>query len=208
MIPMRVANVPLWTQRHGHLSPQGSRPTLTGFGLIEVLVALLVFSIGILGLGATQLAAKRASYEATQRSIASSLANDILERMRGNPGQLSSYAQIEIGSSAPAATGNCNTTPCSTVDLAAFDLRQWSELLAGVSEEVTITGVTSNAGGLVDSRACIEVEGGVVTVAIAWRGMSDSTNPGGSKCGEPSALYGPSHEKRRLLLMKSFVGTL
>ncbi|MFK8051196.1 MAG: type IV pilus modification protein PilV [Halioglobus sp.] len=194
------------------LSPSGNRAgtvyALGGFGFVEFLVSLLVFSVGVLGLAATQIAAKRANYEAIQRSIASSLANDIFERMRGNPGQLISYAQNEIGGSTLASTVDCNSAMCSTADLASFDLREWSELLNGVSEEVSIAGGISNAGGLVDSRACIEVDGGLVTIAIAWRGMSASTNPVGSKCGEPSALYGPSHQRRRLLLMKSFIGAL
>ncbi len=179
-----------------------------GVGFVEILVSLLVFTVGILGLSATQLAAKQASYAATQRSIASSLASDILERMRGNPGELTSYAVKEVGSSALPATVNCNTSWCSTADLAAFDLYEWSGLLAGVSERITIAGVTSYAGGLVDSRACIAVQDGSVTVAIAWRGAEDSANPGGSKCGQASGLYGASHERRRLLLVKSFVGPL
>jgi len=198
--------------RLDHESQRGNRTCTLyahgGFGLVELLVSLLVFSVGVLGVAATQIAAKRANYEAIQRSIASSLANDIFERMRGNPAQLNLYAQTEIGGSALTSAADCNTTLCSTIDLASFDLREWSELLDGISEELSIAGVIFNAGGLVDSRACIEVDGGLVTIAIAWRGMSDSTNPGGSKCGEPSGLYGPSHERRRLLLMKSFIGAL
>ena len=193
--------------------PVSKTPTVNcslqiGAGLIEVMVSLLVFTVGILGLGATQLAAKQASYEATQRSIASSLANDILERMRGNPNELTSYVIKEMGGSALGAAINCNKSSCSTNDLAAFDLYEWSGLLAGASEQITIAGITSYAGGLVDSRACIAVQDGFVTVAIAWRGAKDSTNPSASNCGQMSGLYGASHEKRRLLLVKSFVGPL
>jgi type IV pilus assembly protein PilV len=179
-----------------------------GVGLIEVLVALLVFTIGILGLGATQLAAKRANYEAMQRSIASSLAGDILERMRGNSGELSAYAVNELGSSALTATISCISSSCSTKDLAAFDLFEWSGLLAGASEKITIAKNKSYAGGLLDSRACIAVDDGLVSVAIAWRGVDDSINPLGSSCGQGSGLYGASHERRRLLLVKSFIGAL
>ncbi|RLA48698.1 MAG: hypothetical protein DRQ98_14465, partial [Gammaproteobacteria bacterium] len=47
-----------------------------GVGLLEVLIALLIFTTGMMGLLSTQLAGKKAGYEATQRSIATALARD------------------------------------------------------------------------------------------------------------------------------------
>ncbi len=79
-------------------SARQERARSAGIGLVEVLVALLVFSVGILGVTAMQLAAKRSGYEATQRSIATSLARDIIERMRSNPGQLPGYVVSDLGS--------------------------------------------------------------------------------------------------------------
>ena len=52
----------------------------TGASLIEVLIAVLIFTSGALGLAGMQLVAKRNTYEATQRSIATGLAGDILEQ--------------------------------------------------------------------------------------------------------------------------------
>ncbi len=74
-------------------------------GLVEVLVAVLIFAVGLLGMAAMQLAAKKSSYEATQRSIATSLSRDILERMRSNPGQIAAYVANDVGdTSSPPAT--------------------------------------------------------------------------------------------------------
>lgn len=212
MIPLAITKgvhpaTPCWNRPGSQPAFNSSSPQ-AGVGLIEVLVALLVFTIGILGLGATQLAAKRATYEAIQRSIASSLASDILERMRGNSGELASYAVSEVGSSALTATISCISSSCSTKDLAAFDLHEWSGLLAGASEKITIAKNNVYAGGLLDSRACIAVEDGLVTVAIAWRGLDDSINPVAANCGQGSGLYGASNERRRLLLVKSYIGAL
>ncbi|MEH6593005.1 MAG: type IV pilus modification protein PilV [Halioglobus sp.] len=177
-----------------------------GVGLIEVLIAMLIFTVGLLGLTTMQLGAKRSNFEATQRSVATSLARDILARMRSNPEVLSSYVVAELGDSAVAAGTDCNAASCTELQLAGRDLYEWSELLQGASEKITIGGTTSNAGGLVDYRACITNTLGLVSVAISWKGVNDMANPTGSTCGEASGVYGAGQEKRRLLVMTSYIG--
>ncbi|MEY1663105.1 type IV pilus modification protein PilV [Isoalcanivorax beigongshangi] len=56
-----------------------------GAGLIEVLVALMVLAIGILGYAGMQLAAMKSAEVAHERSLATGLAQDVLERMQANP---------------------------------------------------------------------------------------------------------------------------
>jgi len=83
--------------------------------------------------------------------------------------------------------------------------------LIGASEKINIAGTVSNAGGLVEPRACISDAGGLVpglvTVAIAWRGVNEMTNPTESDCGEGLGLYGDSDELRRLLVITTFMGS-
>lgn len=189
-------------QRRQTSATYGTRQS--GVGLIEVLIAVLVFAVGVLGMITMQVEAKRSSYEATQRSIATSLARDILERMRSNPDGLDSYVIGELGSTAVAAGTDCNATSCSTTQLAGRDLYEWNELLQGATE---ITLGAAKSGGLIDSRACITNTTGFVTVAIAWKGVNDMTNPTDSTCGEGSGLYGTANVKRRLLYMTTFVRT-
>lgn len=178
----------------------------SGVTLIEVLIALLIFAVGLLGMTAMQLGAKRSSYEATQQSIATSLSRDIFARMRSNPRALTAYVVAELGNAAVAAGTNCNTATCTPAQLAARDLYEWNELLKGASEQVVIAGTPVNTGGLVDYRACITDTAGFVVVAISWKGISDMTNPTTSTCGQPSGLYGGAHEKRRLLVVNSYIG--
>jgi type IV pilus assembly protein PilV len=60
---------------------------------IEVLIALVILVTGILGAVAMQATAKKGSLDALQRSIASALTQDILERMRSNDvNELNNYA--------------------------------------------------------------------------------------------------------------------
>lgn len=56
----------------------------TGFTLIEILVTVIVLSIGLLGLAGLQAVSLKFNSTAYQRSQATSLAHDITERMRAN----------------------------------------------------------------------------------------------------------------------------
>ena len=179
-----------------------------GVGLIEVLIALLIFAVGVLGMASMQLTAKRTGYEATQRSIATSLARDILERMRSNPGLPDLYVITDtdmatlMATTSYSGTPDCGADPCDPNQLAPYDLYDWSQLLTGASETVTIDSTTSNVGGLLDSRACISnatgADAGNVTVAIAWRGVSELTNSTESDCGNGATVYGADNVFRRV----------
>lgn len=58
--------------------------TPKGFTLIEMLVAVLILSVGLLGLAGLQGLSLRNNVSASQRSLATVAANDILDRMRAN----------------------------------------------------------------------------------------------------------------------------
>ena len=73
-----------------------------GFTLIEALVALVVLSIGLLGVAALQLASLQANYGASQRTQATFLAQDIVDRMRANrDAAVAGDYDIDFGDAAP-----------------------------------------------------------------------------------------------------------
>lgn len=183
----------------------------SGVGMLEFLIALLIFSTGILGLLSMQLAGKKAGHEASQRSVATALARDILERMRANPGHLYAYQATSVGGDSeplPVPATDCDISSCSAVELAVFDLWQWESLLLGESEKYS----GSNAGGLLSPRACITNDGGAVAVAISWLGVM-SARPsvqgvcGGDEddAGDDNSVNGELH--RRQLQIETFIGT-
>jgi type IV pilus assembly protein PilV len=65
-----------------------------GIGMVEVLVALVLLAIGVLGYTALQLRAVDASNEALTRSQATVLLRSLTESMRANNGGQSSYPQL------------------------------------------------------------------------------------------------------------------
>lgn len=97
--------------------------SLAGFSLLEVLIALLIFSFGMLGLAALQTVSIRTNQSANMRSQAVVLANMMLDNMRANRAHLVSY----YGNSYSAFA--CTDTP-ATSPIAARDRETWLQQLA------------------------------------------------------------------------------
>lgn len=101
-------------------SPAVRRRREAGATLVEVLVAVLVLSIGLLGVAGAQLASLRNNHSAWLRSEATLRAYDILDRMRANRERaLAGDYDIALGAAAPAGTS-----------IAAVDLQEWRQALA------------------------------------------------------------------------------
>ncbi|MFT5709773.1 MAG: type IV pilus assembly protein PilV [Halioglobus sp.] len=176
--------------------------------LIEVLVAFGIFSVGVLGTFSMQIAAKRTNYDAAQQSTATALARDILARVRANPDVLDAYVVDDIGVEAPQAVGDCISDACSNLQLAQRDIYEWSESLSGEQERVVIEGRDIASGGLVDARACIKNEAGIVSVTISWRSLNGAIGASAAPCRERVSADEFSDEKFSALTMASFVARL
>src|SRR5690348_14404588 len=95
------------------LAPIALRRAAQGMSLIEVLVSLLVTSIGVLSLGSLEVVSKRNLREAGQRLQASQLAYSLLERMRANSSStgLQAYITTASPSIGGARLGDTAPTP-------------------------------------------------------------------------------------------------
>jgi type IV pilus assembly protein PilV len=97
------------------------RESHAGFGLIEALVALVVISVGMIGIAALYGQGLRASGTAFYRTIAINLASDMAERIRVNRRGNSDYGGgAELGDCDPGGD-----TDCTTAAMAAHDLFVW-----------------------------------------------------------------------------------
>lgn len=121
-----------------------------GFTLIEVLVALLVLSIGLLGFAGLQAASLRFNHSAYMRTQATNLAYDIADRMRANR-QAALGGDYDIGYTDFPAPDAGSTEP-----IAAQDLDQWSELVEG--------NLTQGEGEIVVGTGC----NNCLTVRLRW----------------------------------------
>lgn len=175
----------------------------SGFGLIEVLITLLVFSVGVLAVAGLQGISKKNNFDALQRTAAANLSASILASMRANATVLEQYL---VPTSSPRGSStltspdvDCYQTACTPNELAAFDLYQWEFALDGAAELLVQnnTGAAATAlqtGGLASPSACItgpaDGASGFYTVIIAWRGVTQLGANQNTTCGADRKLYG------------------
>jgi len=106
---------------------------MQGFSLIEILVTVVVLSIGLLGLAGLQLTGLKYNHSAYLRSQATLLASDIIDRMRANRdiARTGSY-DISLGTSPPTASCMGTGKNCTPANMAAADLSEWIQNLQGL----------------------------------------------------------------------------
>lgn len=180
-----------------------------GFSLLELLVALLVFSIGMLAVAGLQSVSKQANFESLQRTTASQIAYGLLEDIRTNGDGLDIYRtapELGGGSLGGEPGPNCRAAAeCNAAQKAAHDLWFWEQALDGNME--TNAGV--GTGGLMLPTMCIDgpaVGGpGIYTVTIAWRGTASITNAVNNPCGAVSGNYGDNLELRRIIQIPTYI---
>jgi len=124
-----------------------------GFTLIEVLVALIIIAVGMLGIAKIQALAYASTGTASMRSLAAIEASSLASAMRVNRGYWT-VAPIPLtititGANVNATDGTLNgaiscvsgvgVTPCSTNTLAAYDLHTWATALNKALPNVSAT---------------------------------------------------------------------
>lgn len=104
-----------------------------GFTLTEVLVTLVIFAFGLLGVAGLQLTSMTSTDSARFRAIASLKASEMAERIRANPG--TDYHDVAASDhqchAAHYASRNAPPADCPPADLAADDLFDWGQELGG-----------------------------------------------------------------------------
>ncbi|NNG11720.1 MAG: type IV pilus modification protein PilV [Halobacteria archaeon] len=106
-------------------TPRHNPGTARGFGLIEVLVAVLILSIGLLGLASLQTNGMRFNHTSYLRTQATVLAYDIVDAMRANRGA-AGKSETALGG---AYQTNYTDGPPTGSLIAEADLRNWKTLL-------------------------------------------------------------------------------
>lgn len=103
-----------------------------GFTIVEVLVSLVILSMGLLGIAKLILLTARSTDSAYLRSQATELAYGILDDMRANRQTAVAHGYDTSMTTAPTAAGSCIDTACSPTDMALYDVYIWKRRL-GVS---------------------------------------------------------------------------
>ncbi|NJD05253.1 MAG: type IV pilus modification protein PilV, partial [Methylococcaceae bacterium] len=116
-----------------------------GFTLVEVLVAVLVLAIGLLGMAGLQAVGLKNNNTAYLRSQATFLAYELADRMRANNAVLNEFYGTVTGTEANP-NNDCTSAPCSQQDMAKNDIYQWLQSLQ--SSLPMGTGTVTKAGAV------------------------------------------------------------
>ena len=152
--------------------------TAKGFTMIEVLIAVLVLSIGLLGLASLQAASLKNNYSSYMRTQAVIFANDMVDRIRANPvAAASSTAYNNVSpSSMPSSDPGCTSGACTPADIAKHDIYQWYTNLSNTAAGTGLPGGTGTVIG----------DGIQFTVTVMWD--DEKTGASGTNCGGNPAV--------------------
>mgnify|MGYP001795890124 CR=1 FL=1 len=139
-----------------------------GFTLLEVLIAVLVFSLGMLGLAGMLVVSVKTNHSAYLRTQASFLAQSMADRMRANPKAVwtNSYnATYPAAGSDPCIGG----APCSSNNIAIRDRFYWGQQLGNfLPNPVAIIACVPAAGVATPNPAANPPYNGLCNMRITW----------------------------------------
>ena len=151
----------------------GPAPRVTGFSLIEVLIALLLLAFGLLGLGFLQVMNVRYTQSAQHRTMATNLAYEVLDLMRSNHVAARQFGYITpdsfSGVTVPASGCARSASGAYSDNISRWKCAVVSSLPGGNAEI-----------GFVDDN---------VTVAVSWSDdVGRDDNPGAGKPGKTTSF--------------------
>jgi type IV pilus assembly protein PilV len=133
-----------------------------GVSLIESMVALVVISIGLLGIASLQIVAMKQNATALNHSQAVLMSYNMADRVRANISQFANYAGIDTSKS---YSRDCMGSACNTSQMVTADAEDWS------------TQVQNLPGG----RGIITGDATQLAITVMWD--DDGTGATGTACG-------------------------
>ena len=122
-------------------------PAQSGFSLSEVLVTLLIISLALLGTAGLQGYSMRLNQSGQFRSQAVLLVADLAERMEANKAAAVAGDYVQGATTAPSALSTaCSDGACNAAALAAYDLSQWGNAVAGALPQSSWAGTQTVPG--------------------------------------------------------------
>jgi prepilin-type N-terminal cleavage/methylation domain-containing protein len=149
-----------------------------GFTLIEVLLCLLLFGMGMLGALASQVYARQQVLMATQRLLATAMVTDVAASLQSVP---------EV---TPLFHGTFDQRPATVTLCHEAGLCNAAQLLqAQVDQQLSVL-LSDSAAGLPSAQLCIVAGGVQPQIQLSWRGVIASKfNPKATLCPLPAGFF-------------------
>ncbi len=135
---------------------------------MEVMIALVIFTVALLGLAGLQATSLRDNQLAYLHTVATQLAHDMGERIRANPSAAAAggYLVDNINGPVSAPAVDCYSGSCNAADIAATDAYEW---LTAIEER------------LPSGKGRVAANGGLLTVTVMWD--QERNGASGTDCG-------------------------
>lgn len=152
-----------------HVRP--NRMAQGGFTLLEILVSIVVLSIGLLGLAALQVVSLNNNQSAYYRSIATQQAYDMADRIRSNPQGFIDGEYNALNNAIPAGAQACTTAACTSTQMAVSDHARWN---------------TNNQRLLPEGKGTVAGAGGTFVITVMWTEKGNVFNDPNCPTGTPA----------------------
>lgn len=136
-----------------------------GFTLLEILISLLVLSVGLLGLAGLQVNGLHSNQDSYYLTQAMAQAYDMADRIRANMVGFTAGNYNDITTTIPSDK-NCKTQTCSAADMAQHDAFEWN---------------TANAAVLPNGKGTVTTSGNIRVITVMWDQLRNGVT--GTGCG-------------------------
>lgn len=130
---------------------------MRGVSMVEALVALVIISVGMLGVAGLYLSSLQAGRSANLRMQAVNLATDLGDRIRANRRGVANY---KASATDTGKSNDCAGTTCTAVQIAENDLYIWKQAITAA--------LPANANGQVTYTATAG-QPSRCTIMVVWR---------------------------------------
>lgn len=140
-----------------------------GFTLLEVLITMVILSIGLLGLAGMQANGLKSNHLAYVRSQATLQAYDMSDRMRSNMVGVEAGSYNSLSGDPSSNAPDCAADACSPANMAVYDYAKWDAALAS---------------NLPKGEGSVSVSSGIFTITVMW---DDDQQGTGTDCSANAA---------------------
>ena len=139
-----------------------------GVGLIEILITVILISIGFLAAARMQVEGMRFSQSAYYQSQAYFLANDMINRMRTNTEGVENGEYDNISTSASAMDPGCGAQACDASQIALQDVYEWGSYFHSRDGAVNFIPALPSSDGITANATVVSIADDIWSVQLTW----------------------------------------
>ena len=168
MNSMGENSLPSTGNHAGMESRQMRKHNQQGVGLIEILIAVLLISMGFLAAARMQVEGMRFSQSAYHQSQAYFLASDMIDRMRSNIGGVIKGYYSGAKTASDAANPKCDEIQCSALGISRQDVFDWSANLHALAGHSGFVPALPSSSSVAAKGEVTDLGSGVFSVTMTW----------------------------------------